>query len=96
MLKYNEVNPLNVHGLRQVEHCPLHFERVTFNIAVVEKQITDWIYENLEGRFYIGPTDITIAKSEMMVTHRHHCVAFEIVSEASYFSLTLSQINKSI
>jgi hypothetical protein len=96
MLKYNEINPLNVFGLRQIEHCPPHFERVTFNIAVAEKQITDWIYENLEGRFHIGPTDITVARSEGATTHRYHCVAFEVLSEASYFSLTLSQINKLI
>jgi hypothetical protein len=43
MLKYGEINPLNVFGLRRVEHCPPHFEQVHFNLHVNDKKITDWI-----------------------------------------------------
>ena len=85
MLKLGEVNPLNVHGLRQLKHCPPHFERVEFIPLATSKQISDWIFENLEGRFYIGNSDT--AQQRLVVA------AFEIPSEASYFSLFLPQIN---
>jgi hypothetical protein len=47
--------------------------------------ISSWIYENLVGRFYIGPTDDG-GKRQIMI-------GFEIASEATYFSLYLPQIN---
>ena len=89
MLKHGEVNPLSVFGLRQTEHCPPHFAKVPFDLATSEKRITDWIYENLEGRFYIG--DHYYLSDN--VTKMQKCVAFENHSEASYFSLFLDKIN---
>ncbi len=91
MLKYQEANPLAVFGLRELEHCPPHFIRVTFDLRTTEKNITDWICTHLEGRFWYGDwyskTDgdnVTIQK----------CAAFEIPGEASMFALTLDQINQ--
>ncbi len=89
MLKHGEVNPLNVFGLRKLDHCPPHFEQVTFNSYVNEKHISDWVYENLSGRFYVGYRDIQGNRT----LERHCVVAFEQASEASYFSLFLPQIN---
>ena len=57
MLKHGEVNPLDVFGLRKLDHCPPHFERVIFDLRLSKKDIIDWIYENLEGRFYHGSYD---------------------------------------
>lgn len=91
MLKHGEPNPLNIHGLRQLDWCPPHFERVQFDLQVSEKTVSDWIYENLEGRFYIGQVDITQPNNRP--TYRQSLVAFELPSEASYFSLFLPQIN---
>ena len=54
MLKYNEANPLAVFGLRELEHCPLHFVQVTFDLKAHEKAISDWIWTNLGGRFWYG------------------------------------------
>jgi len=87
LLKHGEVNPLNVHGLRQLTHCPPHFERVQFISYMSDKDIADWIFENLQGRFYIGTVDI--------LQERYVIAAFELASEASYFSLLLPQINQS-
>jgi len=84
MLKYGEVNPLNVFGLRRLGHCPPHFERFYFDLVVREKIIIDWVYENLTGRFWFDP--LGLAKNQ-------YCIAFEIASEASHFSLMLDQIN---
>ena len=63
MLKHGEPNPLNVFGLRKLDHCPPHFERVVFDIKTSEKQITDWIHENLSGRFYLGDAVVTNPES---------------------------------
>tara|TARA_R110000822_G_scaffold35128_2_gene99166 strand:+ start:1584 stop:1868 length:285 start_codon:yes stop_codon:yes gene_type:complete len=92
MLKHGEVNPINVHGLRRLEHWPPHFERVVFDIRTSQKSISDWIYENLEGRFWIGDTYNTTGGGS---TSLNKCAAFEKHSEASYFSLVLDTINKS-
>ena len=54
MLEHGDANPLAVWGLRRVEHIPQHFTRVEFQLLVLEKNITDWIWTNLSGRFYFG------------------------------------------
>ena len=92
MLKHGEVNPLNVHGLRQLDWCPPHFERVTFETFVNEKMISSWIYENLSGRFYVGDIDVARTPGGKVID-RQTLVAFEQASESTYFSLFLPQIN---
>lgn len=93
MLKHNEVNPLAVFGLRQVEYLPPHFTTITFDIGTTEKIITDWIWENLSGRFYIGDT-YTQGQENRSPISLQKLVGFEIPGEASYFSLILDTINK--
>ena len=92
MLKHNEVNALNVFGLRRVDHCPAHFTRFSFNINTSDKIITDWIYENLTGRFYYGD-EYFVHESNGRVG-MHKCAAFEQAGEASYFALQLDTINR--
>lgn len=87
MLKFNEVNPLNVHGLRQLHHCPPHFEQITIDLPEFatsrKKTMIDWVYENLEGRFYIKEINSTRGKLT---------IGFEVKSEASYFILSMANI----
>lgn len=92
MLKHNEVNPLSVFGLRRADHCPPHFTKFTFDAHVQDKTITDWIYENLTGRFYYGD-DYYMHETNGKVG-MHKCAAFEIAGEASYFALQLDTINQ--
>jgi hypothetical protein len=87
MLKHGEVNPLNVHGLRRLEHCAPHFEKVFFDSNCWDKTILNWIHENLEGRFYLGEQ-----LAGPLVTRK--CAAFERHSEASYFTLMLDTFNR--
>ena len=92
MLKHGEINPLNVFGLRQLDHCPPHFTKVIFDLSTSERNIADWIYENLEGRFWIGnlyQVDNTTGARTIQ-----HCVAFEKHSESTYFSLFLDTFNR--
>lgn len=91
MLKHNEVNPLAVFGLRRVEHCPPHFTQVKFDLSTQEKTITDWIWEHLDGRFYIGDY---YHESTSSGVNMQKMVAFETPGEASYFSLILDTINQ--
>jgi hypothetical protein len=93
MLKHGKANPLNIFGIRQLNHCPPHFEQVQFDLHTSEKNVTDWLYENLEGRFYLGQIDVK--QPDSRPTFRQTIVAFEYPSEATYFSIFLSQINQS-
>jgi hypothetical protein len=90
MLKHNEANPLSIFGLRRLEHCPAHFQRVDFDLKTNEKTITDWIWSNLEGRFWFGDWYYKDAKGNVQLEKR---VGFEIAGEASMFMLVLDQIN---
>ena len=90
MLRYGEVNPLAVFGLLRVEHCPPHFTCVEFDSRVNEKDIADWIYTNLQGRFFLGDRYIF---TEGAGTSMVKCAAFEMAGESSYFAIQLDKIN---
>jgi len=90
MRRNDDPNPLDVHNLRRLSHCPPHFEKVIFKLTTKnDKDITDWIYENLSGRFFIGYEDVEGQENNYQ---RHVVVGFELNTEASYFSLSLSSI----
>ena len=102
MLKFKEPNFLAVNGLRRVEsHRPPHFEPVFFDLYVHIKVITDWIFENLEGRFYVGP-HVSEKAVDRETTYGQYAsnntityvAGFEEPSEASYFALMLGNIQK--
>ncbi len=91
-LKYGDVNPLVVFGLRRVEHCPPHFEPILFdNVTGVDKPILDWVWENLDGRFFYGDYYSAADATSKVVLQK--VIAFEEKSEASYFGLMLPTIN---
>jgi hypothetical protein len=91
MLKYGEVNPLNVFGLRRMDHCPPHFERIDFDLKVDSKNIVDWVYENLAGRFYFSDAYTTDSQGRVQMVYR---IGFENAGEASIFGLMLPTINQ--
>jgi hypothetical protein len=93
MLKYGEVNPLSVFGLRQIEYCPPHFIQVTFDLRTNIKNISDWIHENLSGRFYVGDVFLPNPESPGSGLTMQKVAAFERHEEASYFGLFLPNIN---
>jgi hypothetical protein len=89
MLRNGEANPLTVHGLRELDRCPPHFVQVKFELRCSRKQITDWIWENFEGRFWFDDLYFATEGGSISMTA---CAAFEIPGEASMFSLMLDQI----
>jgi len=111
MLRDGEPNPLNVYNNRQIEGiCPPHFTQVTFDLYVhqTHKEFADWIWENLEGRFWFG--DIytndnnrttkngtpqgTLDKNWKAGIHMYACGAFELPGEATMFAMCKDQISK--
>lgn len=93
MLRDGEANPLAVHGLRELDRCPPHFVKVQFELQLGNpKKITDWIWENFEGRFWFGDIYYTNKNGPIIMST---CAAFEIPGEASMFSLCLDQIQQS-
>lgn len=89
MLKYGEINPLNVMGLRELSHCPPHFTKVFFNCRIPDKKIKDWVYSNLQSRFWLGD----LYRKENGKAEIFKCVAFEEPSESTIFLLNLDIIN---
>jgi hypothetical protein len=81
-LRNKEANALAVFNMRKMDFCPAHFETLTFDLKCNERVLTDWIYENTEGRFYFGQD-----------TRLNMRVGFEVHSEASYFAMFLPTIN---
>jgi hypothetical protein len=92
MLKHGEANPLAVWGLREIDHCPPHFTPVDFEIYANDKLIRDWIWANLEGRFYFGPHYYRDQETKKIAMIKR--AAFELPGEASMFALILAHINK--
>lgn len=92
MLRDGEANPLTVHGLREMDRCPPHFVQVKFELRNSHKQISDWIWENFEGRFWLGDIYYHTESGTIAMTA---CAAFELPGEASMFSLCLDQIQQS-
>jgi len=92
MLRDGDANPLTVHGLRELDRCPPHFVQVKFELRHSYKQIADWIWENLEGRFWLGDFYYPNQNGSVSMTA---CAAFELPGEASMFSLCLDQIQQS-
>lgn len=89
MLRDGEANPLTVHGLRELDRCPPHFVQVQFDLRCGRKQVTDWIWENFEGRFWFDDWYYNTEGGSVAMTA---CAAFELPGEASMFSLCLDQI----
>lgn len=96
MINGKEINLLNVHGMRQLKFCPPHFTQIIISSEVSKlsiKEFKDWLYENLQGRFYIGHID-TPRNPDTRLFSRDTVIAFEIAEEASYFSLILPNLSR--
>lgn len=91
MLKYSEPNPLTVFGLRELDYCPPHFTTLDFELKTTDKNISDWIWSNLSGRFWYSDYYYKNSEGVLNMCKR---VGFEIPSEASMFALILDQINQ--
>lgn len=87
-LKNGNPNPLNVLNLRRVYFPAHHFYFSNINITKTNSlkllnSIDEWIYNNLNGRYYIG-TSIDLIDNQFVLVTR---VGFEQEKELSFFKL---------
>lgn len=85
MIKEFEPNPLNVFGIRRVDHCPPYFESMNVPLQYnLQDSIIKWIETNLKGRYYVGKTvDLVDNKIQSNLFK----ISFEDEKEMSYFIL---------
>lgn len=84
-LKNGKPNPLNVLDLRQVSFPAHHFYFTSLPVYYPKLllSINDWIYLNLNGRYYIGQ-DISLVNNHFTFTTK---IGFEQEKELSFFKL---------
>jgi len=84
-LKNGKVNALNALGLRKVTFPAQHFHFMTVPkySPNLYKLIDHWIFNNLNGRYYIGQSISLINNSVSYVTK----IGFEQEKELSFFTL---------
>tara|TARA_R110000851_G_scaffold149970_2_gene290706 strand:+ start:5447 stop:5710 length:264 start_codon:yes stop_codon:yes gene_type:complete len=76
-----EPNPLNVFNLRTLTIPAPHFEYCTIPMTYnLLDAITNWVKDNLKGRYYIGPA-IDLDQRPVLK------IGFEEPKELSYFML---------
>lgn len=70
--------------MRRVEViCPPHFTTITFQCSD-DQDVLNWIYEHLEGRFYLAPST---AAGNLIPNDLKQKVGFELSVDAVMFSL---------
>lgn len=84
MYSEHQINLLTALNLRRVNVLPPHFLPVYFILRGSEKDVVDWIAENLQGRFFVAHRVVISATGQPTILY---CAAFEDHSESTYFSL---------
>ena len=89
---------------REVRHCPPHFIKVPISKKhessfgarmselddAYEQRIRDWMHETVENRFFLGKC----ATTEGSFVVETNVAAFEVASDATYFTLLLPSFSK--
>lgn len=86
-LKAGKVNALNALDLRRVSFPAHHFHYTTITkyTPTLVKTLDEWIFQNLNSRYYIGQSIDLIDNSIVFVTK----IGFEQEKELSYFKLAM-------
>jgi hypothetical protein len=85
-LKKNKINALNALDIRKVDFPAVHFHFVKipkFNPNYV-KTLDNWIYNNLNGRYYIG-SDVALNESNSIIYVTK--IGFENEKEITFFKI---------
>jgi hypothetical protein len=89
----SNINPLNAYNLRRVAYCPPYFVTIQLNSDHIDS-VVDWIYENLQGRFYCGKRNIAASDLIGSITSNRFTIGFELAEEATLFGLSLGTFSK--
>jgi hypothetical protein len=87
-LKYGKPNPLNLLELRRVRFPARHFHYTLVNTNR-SIGVNDWIYQNLNGRYYVGQTIILDSTNTISYATK---IGFEEEKELSFFLLSYSDL----
>lgn len=90
MFKNGKINILNVKNIRKTNFPAKHFTYVhikKFQPSIVSS-IDEWIYENLNGRYYIG-NSLQLLNNTIVYTT---VVGFENPKEISFFKIACPHI----
>lgn len=90
-LKHGKPNPLNLLDLRRVRFSARHFHYTTINRFTPNRSMNldDWIYQNLNGRYYVGQTLILDHTNTIIYATK---IGFENEKELSFFLLSYSEL----
>lgn len=85
-LKNGKVNPLNVLGIRRCQFPAHHFHYTALKqyTPLLEKNLNRWIYNNMNGRYYIGQGLDLIDNSLVYITK----IGFEQEKELTFFRIS--------
>lgn len=90
-IKNGKPNPLNLLDLRRVDFPARHFHYMTtprYTPSLV-KAIDNWIFNNLNGRYYVGQSIALDANNSIIYVTK---IGFEQEKEMSFFLLTYSNL----
>jgi len=94
-----DINPLNVLNQRNVDYIPDHFTVIDWTVGMEHAyqapakmigNITDWIFNKLDGRFHVVNCGIVQNPSNPDEMHYLIKVGFEQAEESTFFSLAYS------
>jgi hypothetical protein len=91
-LKHGKPNPLNYFDLRRVSFGAPHFKYIILERSspLYMDQLNNWIYENLNNRYYIG-RHLSLDNNNVIVYTTK--VGFESEKELSFFTIACPYIN---
>lgn len=89
-LSKGKINLLNALNVRKVSFPAKHFKFIIVNKATpgLLLSLDKWIYENLNGRYYIGSNLSLIDNNVQYVTE----IGFEVEKEVSFFNIACPYI----
>lgn len=91
-----DINPLNVLEQREVSFPIEHFTKIYYDLPLEKakrsvnstvEEISNWIYNHLDGRYYIINDGINNAQESFYYRFE---IGFEIPEESTFFSLAYS------
>jgi hypothetical protein len=90
-LKNGKPNPLNLLDLRRVDFPARHFHYTNLEYGIPDKAqlINEWIFNNLNGRYYLGKKLILDNTNSIRYVT---ALGFEEEKELSFFLLSYSDL----
>lgn len=70
-----KINPFTWYGEREVHYLPKHFIRCNTEVTTDRK---DWVYENLNGRFYVGTASDFLFTEEIYFEDPQEAMLYEL------------------